>query len=84
MPTLFVPAEVTPGETRCAIVPETISKLAAQGLNITVQSGAGTLSSYDDAAFEAAGAKIIKTAKDGYAKADLIFKVRRHISMKPL
>ncbi|MGB2491427.1 MAG: Re/Si-specific NAD(P)(+) transhydrogenase subunit alpha [Candidatus Puniceispirillum sp.] len=76
MPTLFVPAEITPGETRCAVVPETISKLVALGLDVTVQSGAGSSSSYDDAAFTEAGAKIIKTAKDGYAKADLIFKIR--------
>ena len=76
MPTLFIPAEITSGETRCAVVPETISKLVALGLDVTVQSGAGSSSSYDDAAFTEAGAKIIKTAKDGYAKADLIFKIR--------
>ena len=76
MPTLFVPAEITPGETRCAVVPETISKLVALGLDVTVQSGAGSSSSYHDAAFTEAGAKIIKTAKDGYANADLIFKIR--------
>ena len=76
MPTLFVPAEITSGETRCAVVPETISKLVALGLDVTVQSGAGSSSSYDDTAFTEAGAKIIKTAKDGYAKADLIFKIR--------
>lgn len=76
MTTLFIPAEIMLGETRCAAVPETVSKLVATGLDVIVQSGAGTSLSLDDAAFEAAGAKVVKTAKDGYATADLIFKVR--------
>jgi H+-translocating NAD(P) transhydrogenase subunit alpha len=36
-----VPAEISAGETRVAVTPETAKKLIAQGHSIHVQSGAG-------------------------------------------
>jgi len=56
---LFVPAETREGERRVALVPDTVGKLAALGLEISIQSGAGESAYASDADYEAAGAVII-------------------------
>jgi len=69
-----VPAEVSAGETRVAVTPETVKKLVGQGHVVRVQSGAGVAASVTDAAYEAAGAQI--TDASGALGADLVLKVR--------
>ena len=59
-----IPAETLAGETRVAATPETVKKFAAMGCEVLVQSGAGLASSCTNAAYEAAGAKIVATAAD--------------------
>jgi NAD(P) transhydrogenase subunit alpha len=46
------------GETRCAVIPETVRKFVALGAEVAVDAGAGGDASIPDAEFEAAGAKI--------------------------
>ena len=53
-----IPKEVTPGETRVAIVPETVKKLAKKGLEFVVEPGAGLASHNSDQDYIAAGAKV--------------------------
>jgi H+-translocating NAD(P) transhydrogenase subunit alpha len=65
------------GEPRVAATPETIKKLIALGANFAVQKGAGTASGIPDAEFEAAGATVVKTAKDAFKDAAVLLKVRR-------
>jgi H+-translocating NAD(P) transhydrogenase subunit alpha len=50
--------EAEPGETRVAATPNTVAQLLKLGYDVVVASGAGQLSSFDDAAYEAAGATI--------------------------
>jgi len=69
-----VPAEITAGETRVAITPETAKKLKAQGHTIRVQSGAGVAASVPDEAYTAVGAEITDAA--GAYGADIVLKVR--------
>ena len=69
-----IPAETLAGETRVAATPETVKKFAAMGCEVLVQSGAGLASSCTNAAYEAAGAKIVATAADAL-NADIILKV---------
>lgn len=69
-----VPAETMAGETRVAVTPETVKKLAASGHTVRVQSGAGIAASVTDAAYEAAGAEI--TDATGAFGADMVLKVR--------
>ena len=81
-----VPAETAPGETRVAVTAETAKKLVTQGHTVRVQSGAGTIASVTDAAYEAAGAQITDAA--GAFGCEIVLKVRapdeREISlMKP-
>jgi H+-translocating NAD(P) transhydrogenase subunit alpha len=56
-----VPKETAAGEHRVALVPEVVSKLGAKGLDVLVQSGAGSDALLPDAAFAEAGAQIIGT-----------------------
>jgi NAD(P) transhydrogenase subunit alpha len=53
-----VPKETAAGEHRVALVPEVVGKLKAKGLDVVVQSGAGTDALLSDAAFLEAGAQI--------------------------
>ncbi len=76
MAVVAVTKEARGGETRVAATPETVKKLIAAGFSVTVESGAGAAASYPDADYEAAGAKLAKTAKDAITGADVLFKVR--------
>ncbi|MBO9547697.1 Re/Si-specific NAD(P)(+) transhydrogenase subunit alpha [Caulobacter sp.] len=76
MAVIAVTKETRANETRVAATPETVKKLGAAGFSVVVQAGAGTAASYLDADYEAAGAKIAKTAKDALKDADVLFKVR--------
>jgi NAD(P) transhydrogenase subunit alpha len=53
-----VPKETAAGEHRVALVPEVVSKLKAKGLDVLVQSGAGSGALLSDSAFADAGAQI--------------------------
>jgi NAD(P) transhydrogenase subunit alpha len=76
MAVIAVTKETRANETRVAATPETVKKLGVAGFSVVVQAGAGTAASYPDADYEAAGAKIVKTAKDALKDADVLFKVR--------
>ncbi|NGM51379.1 Re/Si-specific NAD(P)(+) transhydrogenase subunit alpha [Caulobacter sp. 602-2] len=76
MAVIAVTKETRANETRVAATPETVKKLIAAGFSVTVEAGAGTAASYLDADYEAAGAKLAKTAKDAIKDADVLFKVR--------
>ena len=69
-----IPAETLAGETRVAVTPETVKKLAAQGHTLRIQSGAGVAASVTDDAYVAAGAEITDLA--GAFSCDLVLKVR--------
>jgi proton-translocating NAD(P)+ transhydrogenase subunit alpha len=53
-----VPKETAAGEHRVALVPEVVGKLKAKGLDVLVQSGAGSDALLSDAAFAEAGAEL--------------------------
>ncbi|MTW12403.1 Re/Si-specific NAD(P)(+) transhydrogenase subunit alpha [Pseudoduganella eburnea] len=68
-----VPAESRPGETRVAVTPETVKKLAVKH-QVVVQAGAGIPASVTDEAYAAAGATI-GTAAEALG-AEMVLKVR--------
>ena len=72
---VFVPREVEGGEPRVAASPDTVKRLKGLGLDVVVESGAGTASRIPDAEFEKAGARIGSTADA--STADVVLKVRR-------
>ena len=73
--TVFIPRELDTNEPRVAASPDTVKRLAALGLDVVVETGAGTRSRIPDEEFAKAGAAIGK-AGDA-AKADVVLKVRR-------
>ena len=68
--------ETAPGERRVALVPETVPKLTAAGLEVLVEQGAGNGAWFPDSAYSEAGAAIVRT-DDLYATADVILTVTR-------
>jgi NAD(P) transhydrogenase subunit alpha len=70
-----VPTETVPGESRVAVVPDDVAKLAEAGVTVLVERGAGRRAFYDDAAYEAAGAGIVNDAS-GLAQSDILAVVR--------
>jgi H+-translocating NAD(P) transhydrogenase subunit alpha len=66
-----VPRETAAGERRVGIVPESVPKLTALGLEVAVERGAGRESAFTDDAYEEAGAQIVDAALD----ADIVAKV---------
>ena len=74
MSTAFVPKEIQPGETRVALVADGVKRLAATGLSIQIESGAGVAARVSDADYEKAGAKIV--GSEAWAAADVVLKVQ--------
>ncbi|MGA2442218.1 MAG: Re/Si-specific NAD(P)(+) transhydrogenase subunit alpha [Tepidisphaeraceae bacterium] len=70
---IFVPNEISRGETRVALVPGTVKRLGIPGVEILVESNAGAASSYGDEAYRAAGAAIV--GAEGWANADVVLVV---------
>lgn len=55
---LGIVKETQPGETRVALMPDAVKAIASQGVEVTVESGAGSMVGVSDAEFTAAGARI--------------------------
>jgi alanine dehydrogenase len=71
-----VPAEIKNEEYRVACTPVGARELTAHGHTVLVQAGAGLGSSILDEDYVAAGAQIVDTAAEVFARADLILKVK--------
>jgi len=68
-----VPREILAGETRVAATPKSVEQLLKLGFDVAVESDAGLLASFDNAAYEAAGASVVSAEE--IWNSDLIFKV---------
>ncbi len=75
MAVVFIPKELTPGETRVAATPDTVRKLVKMGFEVIVEKAAGAGSVISDRAFEDAGAKIGSDTAVSYRQADSILKL---------
>jgi NAD(P) transhydrogenase subunit alpha len=64
--------ESSAGETRVALLPENLKTLRAQGVEITVQSGAGVAAGAADAAYTDAGATVTADRSAILAGADVL------------
>ncbi len=71
-----VPKEIFPGERRVATVPDVVEKLLKLGFSVAVESGAGDAANFSDDSYRAAGARILDSAAELWAAADIVFKVR--------
>lgn len=72
---LAVPRETVPGETRVALVPESVKKLVGAGFQVFVEEGAGSAAGFADQLYRDAGATIESSADALFNHADFIMKV---------
>ncbi|MBZ5532642.1 MAG: Re/Si-specific NAD(P)(+) transhydrogenase subunit alpha [Acidobacteriia bacterium] len=59
---IAVPLEKQPGEARVALVPDSVKKLIAGGVEVGVETGAGSRGGFLDADYQAAGASVMDRA----------------------
>jgi alanine dehydrogenase len=71
-----VPKEIKNHEYRVGLVPAGVRELVASGHQVLVQTSAGAGIGVEDAAYVAAGAKIVATAKEVFDGADMVVKVK--------
>lgn len=76
---ICVPLEIAPGETRVALVPESVAKLVKAGQEVLVQAGAGERAYFPDKAYQEAGGTLVSNANEAYGKAEIVVKVREPI-----
>ncbi|HEX6350212.1 MAG TPA: Re/Si-specific NAD(P)(+) transhydrogenase subunit alpha [Candidatus Dormibacteraeota bacterium] len=73
---VLVLRETAPGERRVAATPETVAKMVAAGLEVTVEAGAGEAASYPDSAYREAGASVSQDHAKAMAAADVVLRVQ--------
>lgn len=71
-----VPREITEGEERVGLVPETVEKFLKEGFEVLVEAGAGRHYNLDEN-YEEAGATVVQDAGGVYGEADLVVKVAK-------
>jgi len=70
------PKEIKPQEFRVGLTPNAAREAIAHGHQVIVETGAGDGSGFSNQDYIAAGAKIIETAAEVFAQADMIVKVK--------
>jgi len=74
-----VPKEIKDKEGRVSVQPDGVAELGYHGREVVVQAGAGSGSGFSDDEYVAAGARVVGTADEVFAAADLIVKVKEPI-----
>ena len=75
-----LPKEIKDNEYRVGLTPAGVRALSDGGHKVIVEKTAGDGSGFDDALYQKAGAEILNTADDVWAKADMIVKVKEPIA----
>ncbi|MBO9411633.1 MULTISPECIES: alanine dehydrogenase [unclassified Ruegeria] len=70
------PKEIKPQEFRVGMTPNAAQEAVARGHEVIIETGAGQGSGFDNADYVAAGARIVDTAAEVFATADMIVKVK--------
>src|ERR1700745_584351 len=71
-----VPKEIKEQEQRVALLPSAANQLTRRGHSVVVQKNAGVGSGYPDQEYVKAGAEIVDQAKEVFARADMVVKVK--------
>lgn len=77
-----VPREIKPNENRIALTPGGAELLCHNGHTVVVEQNAGIGSGFPDELYINAGATMIPTAAEVFAKADMIMKVKEPIAQE--
>jgi NAD(P) transhydrogenase subunit alpha len=70
-----IPKESWPGETRVAVIPAAVPGLLKAGLEVAVESGAGTAAGFIDEMYRAQGATLVARS-DLFRSSDIVLQVR--------
>ena len=70
------PKEIKPQEFRVGMTPALVQDLVARGHTVKIEAGAGLGAGFSDAAYEQAGAELVKTAAEIFAQSEMIVKVK--------
>jgi len=73
---IAIPRERARHEARVALVPESVSKLVKTGIEVVVETGAGSAASFPDAQYASAGATVAADYASCLAGANLICRVQ--------
>ena len=68
--------EIKVEENRVSMTPAGVEVMKGQGHAVLVEKNAGAGSGFEDKAYAAAGAEIVKTAKEIYERADMVMHVK--------
>ena len=71
-----VPKEIKPSEFRVGLTPEAAREYASAGHRVIVETGAGLGIDKSDDVYRKAGAEVVDTAAEVFARADMIVKVK--------
>lgn len=71
-----VPKEIKTHEYRVGLTPSSVRELVHHDHSVIVESGAGAAIDFGDELYRAAGAEIVPTAEDVFARADMVVKVK--------
>ncbi|MBW2122679.1 MAG: alanine dehydrogenase [Deltaproteobacteria bacterium] len=71
-----IPREIKKQEYRVGIVPAGVKELVKNNHQVIIQRGAGTGSGITDEEYQAAGARILDTARAIYEEAEMVMKVK--------
>jgi alanine dehydrogenase len=77
-----VPKEIKEQEQRVALLPSGANQLTRRGHSVLVEKNAGVGSGYPDQDYAKAGSEIIQQAKEVFARADMIVKVKEPLEVE--
>jgi alanine dehydrogenase len=68
--------EIKPQEFRVGLTPEAAHELVSHGHEVLIEAGAGAGAGFEDADYQAVGARIVATAAEIFAAAEMVVKVK--------
>lgn len=71
-----VPKETFPKESRVALIPADLPKLAKSGFEILIESGAGNGAGFPDSSYQKEGASIASSREEVFEKAGVILQIQ--------
>jgi alanine dehydrogenase len=77
-----VPKEIKDNEFRVGLIPATVEELVRRGHQVITETGAGLGAGFADADYQAAGAQIVPSGREVFARAELIVKVKEPLTQE--
>lgn len=77
-----VPKEIKNHEYRVGLLPAGVRELQHHGHQVLVETNAGLEIGFDDESYRTAGAEIVATAQEVFARADMIVKVKEPLAVE--